>query len=145
MALSGARRCRRRTLSAAWVPRSSWNDVQAKRNKTALLRRAAIARASSEAADLASDTADRQIQIGDTVEIITPGVKFYHTPKKVGKAVDAHGLKGVVVKEHTQEDITPNRPLVVKFSIDQTGKPFHRPFTAHCEADELRICTAGDA
>lgn len=144
-ALPGARRRRCRAVPTPWVSRSFRAAGQLGDSRTSRVRAGTVAQgASSEAGDPCSDTVDRDIQAGDTVEIIATDVKFYHVPKLRGVAYDAHGLKGVVVKQIEQENLTPNRPVLVKFQADSAGEPLKWPFTAHCGLDELRLCTADD-
>lgn len=91
---------------------------------------------------IAQELAEAGMLVGAQVQVIATDIKFYHVPKAKGKAVDPCGVKGVIVDTICHEQLTPNRPILVQISVDQNGEPFTKPFKAHFELDELRLCEA---
>ncbi|MGF1460528.1 MAG: ferredoxin-thioredoxin reductase variable chain [Leptolyngbyaceae cyanobacterium] len=75
------------------------------------------------------------MQVGDRVRIKESTI-FYHHPLHRNEAFDAVGMEGEVtnvLEDWKGRRISPNFPVVVKFTVEGAK----RPFQAHLRSDEL--------
>jgi len=90
-----------------------------------------------------SSLGTQEVQAGTKVQVSAKGVQFFHVPKNAGKAFDPHGLAGEVVSVIEDENLTPNRPVLVKLTLpsqDPASSAKRKSFKAYFETEELCVC-----